>query len=200
LLIAMRAISHSGANRLPIMEGHKLTNVMTLSAVVTFLAQNLKALGAVAKLTVGELNVGLKEVFTVQADTPVINAFRLMAQKRISAVGVLDTDGKLLTNVSAKDIKVIAKDALFTKLYYSTIEFVRAVRAQNVLVTYAAVMHCKLENTIGDVIQKFASWKVHRIYITDHFQKPIGVISLKDILNAVLQVSELKELKEESSF
>jgi predicted transcriptional regulator len=190
VLHAIQLVAETGLHRVPIMEDGKLVNVISVSAIVAWLAQHQSAISDFSKKKLKEIRMGRKEVVTVTVDTLAIDAFRLMAEKRISGVGVVDHDGTLFTNISMKDIKVIAKDALFTKLYYTTLDFVRYMRSQ-IIEAKAAVMAVTPESTVWEVLKKFEAWKVHRIYIIDERKSPIGVVSLQDIVAALVNQPEV---------
>jgi len=108
-----------------------------------------------------------------------------MAHHKITSVAVVDENGALLSNLSAKDIKVIEPDAIFTKLYKTCTEFVAATRI-NQYNTHLPMIYCKQESTVEEVIQRLSFMKIHRIYVIDEHRRPINVISLGDILNVLI--------------
>ena len=71
-----------------------------------FLIFSQEKLGSLQHETVSSLGVGIKPVVSVPSEIRAIDAFSIMNQQRVSAVAVLNEDGTLLTNLSAKDIKV----------------------------------------------------------------------------------------------
>src|SRR5690606_6998496 len=101
-------------------------------------------------------------------------------------VAVVDERGVLLSNISAKDIKVLKRkqfllkyfkkaiepDAIFTKLFKSAATYVGAVRAHEMNVTYPNLF-CKQDDTVSEVIYKLSFLRVHRLYVVDDLHKPI---------------------------
>jgi CBS domain-containing protein len=172
-----------GAHRLPIVDGTNLKSVLTQSALLNFIASNLSKLPlSLRQMKIKDTDMALKDVISVRIDTPAIDAFRLMSKHRIHAVAVLDEKGQIFSNLSAKDIRVLEADALFTKLYKSSLEIVQLVRSKNLKAispSFTVTGDC----TIEDAIKKLVVCGVHRLYIEDSAKKPIGVISLGDILN-----------------
>ena len=84
-------------------------NFLTQSAVVDFLAKNVSKLGNVVDKTVGEMLLGCKPVVKVNINHNAIDAFKLMAEHKVSAVAVVDDENHLISNLSARDIRVSTK-------------------------------------------------------------------------------------------
>jgi len=41
-------------------------------------------------------------------------------------------------------------------------------------------------NNLEDVINKLSTWNLHRIFVVDDFNKPIGVVGIKDVLKEII--------------
>jgi CBS domain-containing protein len=52
------------------------------------------------------MNIGTSPVIQVHYDTPAIRVFRLMDNRKISGVAVVDENGRLVGNTSGSDLKV----------------------------------------------------------------------------------------------
>jgi predicted transcriptional regulator len=87
-------------------EADKILNVLTQSSVISFVSKHLDALGDLGKQTINTSGLGIKKVMSVSEDAPAIDAFKMMAEHRITGVAVTHEDGELFTIISAKDIKV----------------------------------------------------------------------------------------------
>lgn len=72
--------------------------------MLTLLQRNLFK-DAIQK-TIAEINLGTKPVISVNENTPAIETFRLMDNKKISSVAVVDANGTFVGNTSASDLKV----------------------------------------------------------------------------------------------
>jgi len=187
---ALEVFVRSGARRLPVVEGKHLKSILTQSALLHWLNANLSQLPAkLREKTVRELGIGLKEVFSVRIDTKAIEAFRLMAQRGIHGIAVLDENGEIFSNISAKDIKILEPEVLFTKMYKPVLELVQLVRSSNLKAVFPSFC-VTMDNTFEEVIKKLAILGVHRLYIEDAKRRPIGVISLGDILKLFLEDPE----------
>ena len=110
----------------------------------------------------------------------------MMAHHNVSAVAILNEDGTLLSTLTAKDIKIIDKDALFTKLYKPSREFVGLARPS--VKTQYPYYFCHPEDTVEQVILKLSFLRVHRIFVINEERKPVSVISLSDILHAIISM------------
>jgi len=198
LVDALKIIRETGAHRILIhkeKDKKKIVNVLTQSAIVSWLDKHSDSLGPVLKLTIRELNLGVKGVICIKDDSPALEGFKLMASNRISAVGIVDKNGTLISAISAKDIRVLDSKILFSQLYKSALEFV--IKARNI---EKSEMDKKMipqisatpDTTLGEVLKKLASFKIHRIFVVDSNKKALGVISLGDLLTAILQHTALE--------
>jgi len=187
VLEVMEIFVRTGVHRVPLMENKKVLNVLTQSTVVSYLSSHIHELGAIAHKTVGELALGMKSVVSVSSNAKAYEAFKLMATNGITSVAVVDPDdGTLLTNMSAKDVKLIVDEALFTKLHQTALEYVVAIREKQLLET-VPVFSVHPETSFAKVLEKIVFLRVHRLYVVDNERKPVGVIALSDIIGAVLK-------------
>jgi CBS domain-containing protein len=100
-------------HRVPVIDLQgRVSNLLTQSSVLSYLAAHLDKLGSVTEQTVAELLLGHKDVITIGVNGRAIDAFKIMTDRGISAVGVVDEEGKLVGNISVRDIRVPA--ALFS--------------------------------------------------------------------------------------
>jgi len=191
LIEIMELFTKTGAHRVVLMEEKKVINVLTQSTVVSYLTKHFNELGDLPQKSVGELGLGYKSVISVSANATAFDAFKLMATSGTTSVAVIDTDGTLFTNLSAKDIKLIVDEALFTKLNKTAIEYVACVR-QKQLLESAPVFSVHPEISFAKAVEKINFLKVHRLYVVDEHRKPVGVISLGDIIAAVVNHRQSK--------
>jgi len=189
---ALRIFCKTGTHRIPIFVGDKLVSILTQSMTIAWLSKHVDLLGDLGKRTIQGLGVGLKEVVSVAASDRAIDAFKLMNQHRVNAVAVLESDNTLMTTLSAKDIKVLDTEALFTKLYKNVVEYVSAARSHE-LITTAPAMSCHLETPFKEVIGKLGVSHRHRCWIVSDKKHLLGVISLKDVLQVIINEEDKVE-------
>jgi len=95
-------------HRVPVINDKNfLLDIISASDVVSFIAQHIDRIGSVAEATVGELNLGTRNVISMSSSALAIHAFYLMYYHKVSAVAIVDHDDHLVANLSASDIKLI---------------------------------------------------------------------------------------------
>ena len=82
-----------------------LQDLVTQSAVVEFIAEHSNEV-PFAKKTVEEMKLGYRKVITVPQTQTCFSGFSAIVENGVSGVGVVDANGKLISNLSASDIKV----------------------------------------------------------------------------------------------
>lgn len=176
-------------HRVPILDSSgKLVGLITQSMIIQFLNENLEKLGPKRGKPIMQC-VRSSNVLSVKESDLAINAFKLMAEKNVNGIAVVDKDGKLVDNISTRDLKAIGVDAkLFWRLYQSASNF-----RNNVIHTFGAERPsnpvCLSDmDTLEDAIKILAETKVHRLFIVDENFVPISVISLKDVLLEIIGV------------
>jgi len=189
LLEAVNQMAANHVQRIPIVNKDNLiTNLLTQSAVIDYLAKHVDQLGPAVQKTLKELHFEKKPVISIDHSKLAIDAFKLMAENRISGLAVLDSDKKLMANISARDLRSIQQDSqLFEKLYYSVGEFVSHVRQANYRAIHPSIC-CTFDDTFQKIIMRLAAARIHRIYVVDEHRHPISVISLHDILTKILEL------------
>jgi len=182
LYTAVELLSKHKVHRVPVIdaEGH-IVNLITQSSLIAFIAENVDKLGSVVNQTVGSLLLGHKDVVTVNINARVIEAFNLMDKKSVSAVAVVDDEGKLVGNISVRDIRTIGADPRqLPQLYMGIRELLFRINMQRVDIINPAIA-CSAKEKYGLVVKKLAASRVHRLYVVDN-HLPVGVISLSDAL------------------
>jgi len=189
LLDAVNLMANNHVQRIPVLDYEgRITNLLTQSAVIDYLAKHVDQLGPSIQKTLKELNFERKPVISIDHNKRAIDAFRLMAENRISGLAVLDSDKKLMANVSARDLRSIQQDTrLFERLYYSVGEFVSHVRQANYRAIHPSIC-CTFDDTFQKIIMRLAATRIHRMYVVDENRHPISVISLHDVLAKVLEL------------
>jgi CBS domain-containing protein len=128
----------------------------------------------------------------------------------VSAVPVVNEEGKLVGNVSASDIHYLVDSPIIFELVahteFSVIDFFASLKerlvAQNGAnvqffpstlikprcsqVTVLRPISVLPSATLSQVIDKMISNQVHRVYVVDNTEKPQGVVSLIDVLRVMV--------------
>jgi len=178
-----------GLHRIPIIENNetrKLVTMVTQSQMIKILFQNLDKIGERKNKPVMMMDKYCEEVITVHEDSVAMDAFRLMVEKEVSGLAVVDAEGKLTAAISIRDLKALQVDGrMFWRLFQTVKNYLLKVRKENNEKggdRPRTIVTVKANENLEDVIKKLAEHDIHRIFIVDDHKKPIGVISLKDVL------------------
>jgi len=165
-------------------EGKTIVNYITQSDAVEFIFKN-KMLGPAASKTVESLNVATKNVITVKQTEMVIEAFKKMVLEKVSGVGVVDDDNKLVGCISAHDIRAVTSSGELLEHLYQPYDQYRAIMNTLKVPTKAHVIKASASTTLQGVLEIILKEKVHRVFLADSTDHPTGIISLADILRCV---------------
>jgi len=172
-------------------ETRKLFNLVTQSQVITWLNKNLSLLGSIQKKPLSDCPSLLKSVISVEENSTAYDAFKLLTQKHISGVAVVDKSDKLTGAISLRDIKLLSHDArLFWRLQQTVHNFLVKLRHefQERHKRPHRVVYATKATTLGEVIAMLAENGIHRVFIISdvHAKKPIGLVSLRDVVKELL--------------
>jgi CBS domain-containing protein len=187
-LLSVMEILATGVHRLPVLgQGDRLMQIVTQSDIVHWVSDHLQLLGKMRALSVRDMDSCIQYVLSVSQHERTIDAFRMMRIMRVSGLAVVNKKGRMIANLSAKDLKKIAKDGKYMSRLFEEVGSFRDHRK--------TLKFVKLSNTLEDVFNLFKRHQIHRVYIVDDGMYPIGVISLTDIIRELLPnpVSGLSE-------
>lgn len=141
-----------------------------------------------------------REPITVTAETPLREAIKILAEKRISGLPVVDDANHLIGIISETDL--MWQQAGVTPPAYFVI-FDSVIYLKNPL-EYEKELHKALGQTVGEVMSKkpvtitpdktlreaakiMRDRKIHRLPVIDDSEKIIGMLSLSDIIRDMAQ-------------
>jgi len=160
----------------------KLENYITQSEMVKFLFT--KKMYYNGSKTVKELNIGTKIVITINRNERVIEAFKKMIIHKISGVGVVDDQGKLVGVVSAHDVRTVGASIQFLDSLYHSFDKYRECLQLSFKVPSTPIT-VSPSDTMDHVISTMIDNNVHRVFIVQE-EKLSGVISFGDVLEKML--------------
>lgn len=188
LLQAIQTMVDHKVHRIPVVSNTgEMQTIVTQSHVVSLISKNIAEF-PVASKRIGDLKLGYKNVITVQKNELAIHAFKLIYDRKVSGVAVVDENGELFGNISASDIRFIESDASgIRRLFATNEEFINNVpkRPDQVPGPYFV----RPSSTVEEVIMKLTVTKAHRVYVVDDLggkRNPIGVVSLADVLETIV--------------
>uniref|UniRef100_A0A8B9R0H9 Protein kinase AMP-activated non-catalytic subunit gamma 3 n=1 Tax=Anas platyrhynchos TaxID=8839 RepID=A0A8B9R0H9_ANAPL len=134
------------------------------------------------KKTVQELCVGtFRDVAVVPETAPIYTALEIFVDRRVSALPVINAAGQVVGLYSRFDVIHLAAQKTYNNLDISVRE---ALRQRTVCLE--GVLTCYPHETMEDIIDRIAKEQVHRLVLVDENRYPRGIVSLSDILQALV--------------
>ncbi|GAM23117.1 hypothetical protein SAMD00019534_062920, partial [Acytostelium subglobosum LB1] len=182
------------AHHIPILDNMRsrhLVSMLTQSQLIRFIYENISLLGTKKDLMIKNMK-GLPDtshVVTIQSTAMAIDAFKLMEEKNITGLAVVNESGNLIDTLSTKDLQGMATDgSLFWKLYRPVKQFLDYIKNDPKTVRPHHCVHVLRDETFETALTKIHTNQVHRIFVVDSndSRRPIGVISMGDLLLQLL--------------
>eukprot|EP00561_Arcocellulus_cornucervis_P011872 CAMPEP_0185802698 /NCGR_PEP_ID=MMETSP1322-20130828/2139_1 /TAXON_ID=265543 /ORGANISM="Minutocellus polymorphus, Strain RCC2270" /LENGTH=330 /DNA_ID=CAMNT_0028498469 /DNA_START=129 /DNA_END=1121 /DNA_ORIENTATION=- len=178
------ALVEKHCHRVPIVdqESGKCTNIISQSALVKYLARSVPREDL--EETLDEAGIAYqKDVVSIVDTAEASEAFTLLDDKRLSGIAVVDEDGMLVGNTSARDIKMAALDEGNIPMDTDILSYLAKVRQATPQKNerYPSC-HVHTDTSVAHVIGLLAKTGYHRLFVVDADQKPVGVISVADIV------------------
>jgi len=174
---------HYKVHRIPIIDAEgELTSVLSQSNVVSYLVQYIDLFDW-AKKTVGELNLGYRQVVVVSNLMITKDAFKVMRDSRVSGVGVVNESQRLVGVLSVSDMRHVGySEHMFERFYLTVQDFLAVVRSCRLEIPPVVVV--TPSTTVAQVGALFTKYKIHRVFVvqSEESMTLLGVISLHDYL------------------
>ncbi|KAG7272954.1 hypothetical protein CRUP_035786 [Coryphaenoides rupestris] len=107
----------------------------------------------------------------IHPDTPIIKALSIFVERRVSALPVVDESGKVVDIYSKFDVINLAAEKTYNNLDITYFE---------------GVMKCHRLETLETIVDRIVKAEVHRLVVVDERSSIEGIISLSDILQALV--------------
>jgi len=198
LLYAWEVLARSGVHRVPIVDNNFiLWDLVTQSMLVDFLWQNIEKIGNLSERPLGTVfGKSDQVVCSVSQKSAGIVAFRIMYEAEVHGLAVVDARGKLVDNISERDLRVIyAQSGTFEIdklkiLWDKTVEEIKDLnRVKYPSKTPKDLLFVTASDSFYSLIEKLATRHVHRVFMVDSKETmiPIRCISQTDVLLAILK-------------
>ncbi|KAM9850586.1 5'-AMP-activated protein kinase subunit gamma-3b [Aulostomus maculatus] len=131
---------------------------------------------------IGELAIGtFKQIATVQESATVYDALTIFVERRVSALPVVNEQGKVVALYSRFDVINLAAQKNYNNLNMTMREAItsRACWVEGVL-------KCYPHETLETIINRIAKAEVHRLVLVDNEDVVRGIVSLSDLLQALV--------------
>jgi len=155
--------------------------VLSQMDVMRFLDKNLHLIPETLRSTT-ILNLSKSGVIWVKETDKVVDALSTVTKYGIYGVAVLNSDGKIVGNLSASDLRGCSIEELKHVLNLTVNGFFTKTK------TFLTkdLVYCHFETNFETVMHQMLQKHVHRIYITDATQLPVSVFSASDVVNHIL--------------
>ncbi|KAI8060421.1 uncharacterized protein B0P05DRAFT_558064 [Gilbertella persicaria] len=169
-----------------------IKGILSQSVVAKYLykhQRHFSDIECIMNKTLRQLDLGVSDVIAVNADSLVLDALALMSKHNISSVAVLGHMGVVLGNISMTDVKHVMKSYHHQLLWKTCFQFVSLVRIQQGIddgQDRLPVFDVRLDTTLGFAVAKLLATKSHRVWVVDEREKAIGVVSITDVMRAIL--------------
>ncbi|EGG17276.1 cystathionine-beta-synthase domain-containing protein [Cavenderia fasciculata] len=171
------------------MTDRKLLSILTNSQIINFIYSHINLLGSKKDLLIKDFRGLGSEVLTIQESSLAIDAFKLMHDKQVSGLAIVNAQGSLVDTISTRDLKGMATDgSLFWRLYKPVSDFIEYLKNDRTTLRPRNPVFCLEDETFESILTKLYTNQIHRIFVVDSVssQKPIKVISIGDLLLQVL--------------
>nr|XP_020481141.1 5'-AMP-activated protein kinase subunit gamma-2 [Monopterus albus] len=134
------------------------------------------------KQTLEELGVGTySSIAYIHPDTPLITALSVFTHRRVSALPVVDHNGRVVDIYSKFDVINLAAEKTYNNLDVTVTQALRH-RSQY----FEGVMKCNKLEMLQTIVDRIVKAEVHRLVVVDEESRIIGIVSLSDILQALV--------------
>uniref|UniRef100_A0A3P8V4K0 Protein kinase, AMP-activated, gamma 3b non-catalytic subunit n=1 Tax=Cynoglossus semilaevis TaxID=244447 RepID=A0A3P8V4K0_CYNSE len=131
---------------------------------------------------ISEVAIGtFREIATVQESASVYEALSIFVERRVSALPVVNDQGKVVALYSRFDVINLAAQKNYNNLNMTMHEAV-ASRA----CCLEGVLKCYPYETLEIIIDRIAKAEVHRLVLVDKDDVVRGIVSLSDLLQALI--------------
>ncbi|KAM4697557.1 5'-AMP-activated protein kinase subunit gamma-3 [Rhinophrynus dorsalis] len=132
--------------------------------------------------TILELGIGtFRDVAVVLDTSSVYNALEIFVERRVSALPVVNELGQVVGLYSRFDVIHLAAQKIYNNLDISVRD---ALRLRTVCLE--GVLMCYPHESLEIVIERIVKEQVHRLVLVDEERRPRGIVSLSDILQALV--------------
>ncbi|XP_054738462.1 5'-AMP-activated protein kinase subunit gamma-1-like isoform X2 [Anastrepha obliqua] len=179
---AIKILIHNRIHRLPVIDpatGNVLY-ILTHKRILRFLFLYINELPKPSYMqkTLRDLRIGTYDnIETADENTSIIMALKKFVERRVSALPLVDSEGRLVDIYAKFDVINLAAEKTYNDL---DVSLRKANEHRNEW--FEGVHKCRLDETLYTIMERIVRAEVHRLVVVDENQKVIGIISLSDIL------------------
>ncbi|XP_027488421.1 5'-AMP-activated protein kinase subunit gamma-1 isoform X1 [Corapipo altera] len=186
LFDAVSSLIRNKIHRLPVIDPDSgntlyiLTHKRILKFLKLFIAEVPKP--EFMARTLAELQIGTySNIAVVGTGTPIYVALGIFVQQRVSALPVVDDSGRVVDIYSKFDVINLAAEKTYNNL---DVTVTRALQHRSHY--FEGVLKCYKHETLETIINRLVEAEVHRLVVVDESDVVKGIVSLSDILQALV--------------
>ncbi|XP_075406327.1 5'-AMP-activated protein kinase subunit gamma-2 isoform X2 [Tenrec ecaudatus] len=186
LFDAVYSLIKNKIHRLPVIDPisgnalYILTHKRILKFLQLFMCDMPKP--AFMKQNLDELGIGTyHNIAFIHPNTPIIKALNIFVERRISALPVVDESGKVVDIYSKFDVINLAAEKTYNNLDITVTQALQH-RSQY----FEGVVKCSKLETLETIVDRIVRAEVHRLVVVNEADSIVGIISLSDILQALI--------------
>ncbi|CAB61219.2 5''-AMP-activated protein kinase subunit gamma [Schizosaccharomyces pombe] len=187
LMDACLAMSKSRARRIPLIDvdgetgSEMIVSVLTQYRILKFISMNCKET-AMLRVPLNQMTIGTwSNLATASMETKVYDVIKMLAEKNISAVPIVNSEGTLLNVYESVDVMHLIQDGDYSNLDLSVGEALLKRPAN-----FDGVHTCRATDRLDGIFDAIKHSRVHRLFVVDENLKLEGILSLADILNYII--------------
>ncbi|XP_065354484.1 uncharacterized protein SNF4Agamma isoform X9 [Calliphora vicina] len=179
---AIKILVHNRIHRLPVIDpatGNVLY-ILTHKRILRFLFLYINELPKPSYMQkkLRALKIGTYDNIEVADEhTSIITALKKFVERRVSALPLVDSEGRLVDIYAKFDVINLAAEKTYNDL---DVSLRKANEHRNEW--FEGVQCCNLDETLYTILERIVRAEVHRLVVVDENRKVIGIISLSDIL------------------
>ncbi|XP_060008067.1 5'-AMP-activated protein kinase subunit gamma-3 isoform X2 [Lagenorhynchus albirostris] len=192
LLEAVYTLIKNRIHRLPVLDpvSGAVLHILTHKRLLKFLHifGTLLPRPSFLSCTIQDVGIGtFRDLAMVLETAPILTALDIFVDRRVSALPVVNEavlksrSGQVVGLYSRFDVIHLAAQQTYNHLDVSVGE---ALRRRTLCLE--KVVSCQPHETLGEVIDRIVQEQVHRLVLVDETQHLLGVVSLSDILQALV--------------
>jgi 5'-AMP-activated protein kinase regulatory gamma subunit len=170
-----------GIHRVPVSNSTgAIVGTLSQTDIISYLRTHIVEgeLKHVGNKTMQELGLHNKPVVTVNIHDSILAAIEVIVDKSTSGVGVINSHGKLVGNLSASDFKGLYREQ-FPSFLLNIGDYLEK-HSPNSLNPIC----CTANTTLTQVINEMTENHIHHLYVIDDF-KPASIISATDVMKSI---------------
>ncbi|XP_077896984.1 5'-AMP-activated protein kinase subunit gamma-2 isoform X3 [Ictidomys tridecemlineatus] len=186
LFDAVYSLIKNKIHRLPVIDPisgnalYILTHKRILKFLQLFMSDMPKP--AFMRQNLDELGIGTyHSIAFIHPDTPIIRALSIFVERRVSALPVVDESGKVVDIYSKFDVINLAAEKTYNNLDITVTQALQH-RSQY----FEGVVKCSKLETLETIVDRIVRAEVHRLVVVNEADSIVGIISLSDILQALI--------------